>query len=117
MCNSAKHNSRPGRESLSKRLGARVSNAIRERDGNKCVYCGATALSSRFALHFDHLTPKVQGGSDDPSNLVLACISCNSRRQDMSLANWARVTPELTFTSASIRRHARKIVRILARTA
>jgi len=108
MCNSATYNNRPGRESLSKKLGKRISNAIRERDAHKCVYCGATAFSSGFHLHFDHLTPKVQGGSDDPTNLVLACRSCNSRRQDMSLSRWAAIAPELTFTSRSIRAHARR---------
>lgn len=115
MCNSAKHNSRPGRESLSKRIGVRVYRAIVERDQNKCVYCGATAFSSGAHLHLDHLTPKSQGGGDEPTNLVLACRSCNSRRQDMSLSRWASVTPELVFTSRSIRRHARKVERILAR--
>jgi 5-methylcytosine-specific restriction endonuclease McrA len=116
MCNSKAHNSRPGRESVSKRLGRRVSAAIRERDENKCVYCGATAFSSGFALHFDHLTPKSQGGADDATNLVLACHSCNSRRQDMSLSRWAAITPELTFTSRSIRAHARRsLARYLGR--
>jgi 5-methylcytosine-specific restriction endonuclease McrA len=111
MCNSAAHNSRPGRESVSKRLGKKLANAIRERDGHKCMYCGATAFSSGFALHFDHLTPKNQGGGDESTNLVLACHSCNSRRQDMSLSRWEAITPELTFTSRSIRRHARRSLR------
>lgn len=110
MCNSAAHNSRPGRESVSKRIGAKAARGIRERDGNKCMYCGATALSSGFHLHFDHLTPKVQGGLDVATNLVLACHSCNSRRQDMSLSRWAAITPELTFTSRSIRAHARRVL-------
>ena len=28
----------------------------------------------------DHLTPKALGGSDDPSNLVGSCASCNHKR-------------------------------------
>lgn len=112
MCNSARHNSRPGRESLSKRIGVRAYRAICLRDDSKCVYCGATALSSGAHLHLDHLTPRSQGGSDEPTNLVMACRSCNSRRQDMSLSRWASITPELTFTSRSIRAHARRILRL-----
>lgn len=89
MCNSAAHNSRPGRESLSKRLG-RVARQIKARDGGACVYCGATAETSGAHLHLDHLTPRVAGGADVASNLVLACRGCNSARQDMPLAAWCR---------------------------
>ena len=84
---SAKHNARPNRESLSKRLG-RVAKRIRERDGHCCRYCGATAETSGAHLHLDHLTPKAHGGQDVAENLVLACRSCNSRRQDMALSAW-----------------------------
>lgn len=107
MCNSAAHNARPNRESLSKRLG-RVARQIKARDNYRCVYCGATEQSSGSHLHLDHLTPRSQGGKDVASNLVLACRSCNSRRKDMSLAEWARATPELAFTASSIRAQARR---------
>lgn len=103
----ARHSSRPNRESISKRLG-RVALQIRERDGHACVYCGATEKSSGAHLHFDHLTPRSQGGSDEPTNLALACRSCNSRRQNKSLAQWARVAVEMTFTARSIRAQARR---------
>lgn len=39
-----------------------------------CVYCGAPAE------HMDHVIPKAQGGSDDPTNLVPACASCNIKK-------------------------------------
>lgn len=107
MCNSAKHNARPGRESLSKRLG-RVAAQIKARDGFACVYCGATAASSGAHLHLDHLTPRAAGGLDVATNLVLACRSCNSRRQDLTLSAWAAASPELSFTARSIRAQARR---------
>lgn len=107
MCNSAAHNNRPNRESLSKRLG-KLARQIKARDGHACVYCGATAESSGSHLHLDHLTPKADGGADTADNLVLACRSCNSRRQDKSLREWAAVAVELTFTARSIRAHARR---------
>jgi 5-methylcytosine-specific restriction endonuclease McrA len=103
----SEHAKRPGRESLSKRLG-KVAKLIAARDGHKCVYCGATKESSGTHLHLDHLTPKHFGGEDVATNLVLSCRSCNSRRQDKTLAQWAAVSPELTFTARSIRAQARR---------
>lgn len=41
-------------------------------------------------MHLDHVVPRSQGGSDEDSNLVLACASCNCRRQDMSLLGYMR---------------------------
>ena len=76
----AQHARRPRRESLSKRLGAKARR-IRERDGHKCVYCGA----AEGPMHLDHIIPRSQGGPDTAANLIVACASCNSRRQDMSL--------------------------------
>lgn len=108
MCNSAAHNARPNRESLSKRLG-KVARLIRERDGHACAYCGRTAEQSGSHLHLDHLTPKAIGGADEASNLRLACRRCNSARQALTLNVWAhkaRTELGLIFTAADIRAHA-----------
>jgi hypothetical protein len=48
-----------------------------ERDGHKCVYCGA-----RNDLGIDHIIPYSQGGSTKPFNLVIACGDCNSLKGD-----------------------------------
>lgn len=106
----AAHSSRPGRESLSKRLG-KVARQIRERDGHACVYCGATAETSGAHLHLDHLTTKSAGGADVASNLVLACRRCNSARQNMTLKQWAAyaaVKLGLDFEPRKIRGQARR---------
>jgi 5-methylcytosine-specific restriction endonuclease McrA len=107
MTTRREHAARPGRESLSKRLG-RVARQIAARDGHACVYCGATAASSGAALHLDHLTPRSGGGEDVATNLVMACRSCNSRRHDLPLGAWAARSPELSFTARSIRAQARR---------
>ena len=112
----AAHSARPGRESLSKRLG-RVAKQIAERDHHACVYCGATAASSGAHLHLDHLTPRSAGGADEASNLVLACRSCNSRRQARTLSQWAAASPELSFTARSIRAQARRRLPEITRAA
>ncbi len=106
MCNSAAHNARPGRESLSKRLG-RVARQIKARDGGACVYCGATAETSGAHLHLDHLTPRAHGGADVASNLVLACRACNSARQDMTLVAWCR---SIGLDARAIRAQARRVL-------
>ncbi len=104
MCNSVAHNTRPGRESLSKRLG-KLARQIRARDGERCVYCGATEKSSGAHLHLDHLTPKAAGGQDVAHNLVVACRSCNSARKDMPLPAWCRT---LGIDARAIRGQARR---------
>jgi hypothetical protein len=53
---------------------------ILQRDGYICHWCGGRARS------VDHVVPKIEGGSDDPANLVASCVPCNSAR---SLA-WVR---------------------------
>lgn len=103
MANAA-HNSRPNRESLSKRLGY-VARQIKARDGHSCQYCGGTQESTGAHLHLDHLTPKSAGGADVATNLVLACRSCNSARKDMPLAKWCA---SLGMSSRTVRAQARR---------
>jgi len=51
---------------------AALSAAVLERDGHTCRYCGRPATTA------DHVIPKAKGGTDEMSNLVAACRSCNS---------------------------------------
>ena len=52
----------------------RLRLTILNRDAWTCHYCGNPANS------VDHVTPKVEGGTDHPTNLVASCIADNSRR-------------------------------------
>lgn len=48
------------------------------RDGWRCYYCGVDMKDwDRGKIHVDHFYPRVAGGSDEPSNLVVSCESCN----------------------------------------
>jgi hypothetical protein len=51
--------------------------------GDLCTYCGNPTIPGDRGRHgrtVDHVIPRCQGGSDDPSNLVIACRGCNSRK-------------------------------------
>ena len=43
----------------------------------------------RGAWHVDHRVASADGGRDELSNLFAACIECNSRKSDKSVAKFA----------------------------
>lgn len=57
------------------RITKAVRTAVMQRDGYKCVLCGAGD-----DLTLDHIFPHVAGGSDDSVNLRVLCRSCNSSK-------------------------------------
>jgi hypothetical protein len=46
-----------------------------ERDGLRCHYCDVVMTYKDAQI--DHVLAKARGGTDAPSNLVLACAMCN----------------------------------------
>jgi ATP-dependent DNA helicase RecQ len=52
---------------------AKLRAAVRERDGG-CVRCGSTV---RLEVH--HVLPLVEGGSNEPGNLITLCRRCHGR--------------------------------------
>ena len=86
--------------------------AIYLRDGMSCVYCGH-AVEEGERLTLDHIRPASKGGQNSPTNLVTACLHCNSARGNRSLAAFARGVAEYTGQDAAavvarVRRHARR---------
>lgn len=55
----------------------------------KCYYCGFPMWMpgahgpSQLLCTAEHLTARSEGGSDDPSNIVAACIHCNQTRHKL----------------------------------
>lgn len=50
---------------------------IMKRDAYQCGYCGSTKN-----LTLDHMIPKSRGGDSSWTNLVTACMRCNTRKGD-----------------------------------
>jgi hypothetical protein len=52
--------------------------AVRERAGDRCEYCHTRQDAEPFfRYHYEHIIPRQHGGTDDASNLALACPNCN----------------------------------------
>lgn len=61
-------------------------NQIRERANYQCEYCHYPEVLSTAPLSIDHLLPRSLGGTDELSNLALACRRCNERRYNFTKA-------------------------------
>jgi 5-methylcytosine-specific restriction endonuclease McrA len=69
------------RKSFTARLAERVLRSI-----NACVFCGVKHLGIypdrqvKAILEVEHIVPVSRGGTNDPSNLTVACRRCNRKK-------------------------------------
>ena len=75
--------SNKARRGLSNQRWRDLRDRIYERDGRQCQYCGDTN-----DLTCDHIVPLLRGGTNDESNLTIACRPCNSSKGDKLLSEW-----------------------------
>lgn len=61
-----------------------IQRQVLSRQGKACSYCGDT----EGPFDFDHILPVSRGGSDDASNLTLACATCNRSKGGRTLREW-----------------------------
>lgn len=59
-----------------------LRDAVFRRDAFTCNYCGYHGTTR--TLEVDHRIPVSRGGTDDPTNLVTACWSCNREKGTMT---------------------------------
>lgn len=63
------------------KIPAEVRRQVQERDKSRCRYCGESVnwndRRGPLGATYDHVDP---AGSSDPSNLVISCRGCNSRK-------------------------------------
>ena len=57
-----------------------VSELVRQRAGNRCEYCGLPQHASALRFHIEHIVARRHGGTDDQTNLALACPECNFQK-------------------------------------
>ena len=85
--------------------------AIYLRDGGACLYCGR-GICDGVILTLDHIVACELGGSNEATNLVTACLSCNSSKQDATTREWFVILRDrgvdTTALGAKIRRHAKR---------
>ncbi|MGZ3390286.1 MAG: HNH endonuclease [Isosphaeraceae bacterium] len=60
-------------------MDATIKRSVRDRARHRCEYCRLPQAAQPYVtLHIEHVLPRKHGGSDDPSNLALACERCNA---------------------------------------
>jgi 5-methylcytosine-specific restriction endonuclease McrA len=71
--------------------GYEVREYLLEKWGRKCAYCGA----ENVPLQVEHIQSKAKGATNRVSNLTLACVKCNSQKDDKNLTVFLANKPEL----------------------
>lgn len=70
---------------------ANTKSAVWSKTNGICFYCG-TGVEPFENFTVDHFIPRSRGGSDELSNLVPACRSCNCSKHDLLLEEWRNRT-------------------------
>lgn len=82
------------RSQLNVELDVTYLTALLEAQGNDCFYCEQPMTSYRAV---EHLTPVSKGGSNAIYNVVYSCKSCNSKKRDKTLEDWAIKTGNIQW--------------------
>ena len=67
-------------------IPAAVDRGIRERAGHRCGYCLSPQALVMARLEIEHIIPLAKGGTDEETNLWLACPICNGHKSDKTEA-------------------------------
>ena len=71
--------------------------AVLARDAGACQYCGDKAVS------IDHVVPRSRGGAHVWENVVAACLRCNGKKADKTLAQLGWKLPRKPFAPRDTR--------------
>lgn len=74
------------REQTRPAIPAPIREAVWQRDGECCAYCGTFA----GPFHLDHIIPWSRGGDHSVENLTVACAPCNWSKRDKLICEWTR---------------------------
>ncbi len=87
--------------------------AIYMRDGLACVYC-LEGLEDGVKLTLDHLKLYSRGGSNNESNLVTACLTCNSSRGTKTVKAYCNLFEDGGLVERDVRNAAKRILNMKA---
>ena len=77
-------------------MDAATRKLVRSRADDRCEYCRLHQDQSPLAaLQIEHIIPRKHNGSDDDSNLAMACIDCNLSKAS-NVAGYDPETSQLT---------------------
>lgn len=82
--------------------------AIYHRDGFCCAYCGGGAEQG-VLLTLDHVVACELGGGNESENLVTACLSCNSSKQDLTTREWFAALRDRGIDTAKVGPRIRRL--------
>ncbi len=93
----------------SKWISKKTRYRIYARDGWRCVWCGRELRTGTLTIDgcafpvvadatLDHVIPRSEGGTNQPSNLVTSCMRCNRGRGDGDVWRFAGVIGRITRT-------------------
>jgi len=61
--------------------------ALLDLQDGKCYWCSQKIW---IDATIDHIVPQSRGGTDDPSNLALACVKCNNVKSNSTPEEFVR---------------------------
>lgn len=81
--------------------------ALLLRDDFTCAYC-----LQKFSngLHIDHYIRVEDGGTNEATNLIVACRPCNSRKQNLTIRQWYEVLRAKGVDTEKVRRRAKRLM-------
>lgn len=74
----------------------------------KCYYCNET-LDGKKNKAIEHLRPLSKGGNNEWINLVYSCKSCNSKKNNMTLVEFAIKNSRMDWLNNMVQFYANKI--------
>jgi 5-methylcytosine-specific restriction endonuclease McrA len=87
--------------------------AIYRRDDHRCLYCDVDLTTVVATL--DHVVPCELGGTNHESNLVSACIHCNSAKRDLPIRKFMTVLADKGVDVDAVRNNIRNATRRVLR--
>ncbi|MEZ4672137.1 MAG: HNH endonuclease signature motif containing protein [Anaerolineae bacterium] len=65
-----------------RKIPPEVAERVRQAAAHRCGYCLSPQRLVMARLEIEHIIPLAKGGSDEESNLWLACPLCNNHKSD-----------------------------------